>query len=117
VIWLASRVVVGGGRENGVRLALMAIGLVAATVMLLCAVVAMPALQNHDDRRGWTNTSMANREPEQDERTSDSLLWRLVETRFGAGTAGPVRRGQWHGHRNRRRGPGAGPPRHHDRSP
>lgn len=82
MIWLASRVVVGGGRENVVRLVLTSAGLAAATVMLLCAAVAMPALQNHDDRRGWMNTFPSNRQPAQDEQSTDPLLWRLVETRF-----------------------------------
>jgi hypothetical protein len=86
VIWLASRVVVGGGRENVVRLTLTAIGLAAATLMLLCAAVAVPALQNHDDRRGWMNTSFANRQPAQPEDATDPLLWRLIETRFDGRT-------------------------------
>jgi hypothetical protein len=86
VIWLAARLVVGGGRENVMRLALMAIGLAAATVMLLCAAVAFPALQNHDERRGWMDTSAHNREPAQDGNTTDPLLWRLSETRFDGRT-------------------------------
>jgi hypothetical protein len=82
VIGLAARLAVGAGREGAVRVTLTAVGLSLATVMLLCAAVAFPALHAHEIRRAWMDTSEANRQPAQDETTTDPLLWRVTETRF-----------------------------------
>ena len=81
MIRLAGRIVAGAGREGIVRLALTAVGLGLATVMLLCAAVAFPALRAHDLRRGWMETGRSQRLVQGDAAT-DPLLWRLVETRF-----------------------------------
>jgi hypothetical protein len=81
VIRLAGRIVAGAGREGVIRLVLTAFGLALATVMLLCAAVAFPALRAHDLRRGWMETGRSQR-PVDDDATTDPLLWRLVETRF-----------------------------------
>jgi hypothetical protein len=82
VIRLATRLAVGASREGVVRLTLTAMGLALATVMLLCAAVAFPALHAHEMRRAWMDTSEHNRQPAQDETTTDPLLWRVTETRF-----------------------------------
>jgi hypothetical protein len=82
VIRLATHFAVGSGREGVIRLTLTAVGIALATVMLLCAAVAYPALHAHEIRRGWMDTSAHNRQPAQDETTTDPLLWRMIETRF-----------------------------------
>ena len=82
MIRLASRLTAGGGRESLVRLVLTGAGLAMAVTMLLFATVAFPALHAHDVRRGWTETSEDNRQPAQDEATTDPLLWRLTADRF-----------------------------------
>jgi cell division protein FtsX len=82
VIGLATRLSIGTGREALVRLVLTALGIALATAMLLGAAVVLPALQAHDERRGWMETREENRQPAQDESTTDPLLWRTLETRF-----------------------------------
>jgi hypothetical protein len=82
VIRLAARLAVGAGREGVVRLTLTAVGIALATVMLLCAAVAFPALHAHEVRRAWMDTSEHNLQPAEDETTTDPLLWRVTETRF-----------------------------------
>jgi hypothetical protein len=82
VIRLATRLAVGAGREGVVRLTLTAVGIALATVMLMCAAVAFPALRAHEMRRAWMDTAGHNQHPAQDETTTDPLLWRVTETRF-----------------------------------
>lgn len=82
MIRLVSRLTAGGGRESLVRLLLTGAGLALAVTMLLFAAVAFPALHSHDVRRAWTETSEDNRQPAQDESTTDPLLWRLTSDRF-----------------------------------
>ena len=79
---LAGRLTAGGGRESAVRLLLTGVGLAAAVTMLLFAAVAFPALHAHDVRGAWTQTSPVNRQPAQDESTTDPLRWRETEGRF-----------------------------------
>jgi hypothetical protein len=82
VIRLAARFAVGAGREGLVRLMLPAVGIALATMMLLCAAVAFPALRAHEVRRAWMDTAESNEQPAQDETATDPLLWRLTEIRF-----------------------------------
>ncbi|HEV7757898.1 MAG TPA: FtsX-like permease family protein [Acidimicrobiales bacterium] len=82
VVRLAGRLTAGGGRESVVRLVLTGAGLALAVTMLLFAAVAFPALHAHDVRRAWTQTTPDNRQPAQDESTSDPLRWRQTEDRF-----------------------------------
>lgn len=82
MIGLAVRLMANGGRESLVRLVLTALGEALAVVLLLSAAVVYPALQAHDERRAWLDTSVDNQQPAQDESTTDPLLWRLNELRY-----------------------------------
>jgi hypothetical protein len=82
LVRLAGRLTAGGGRESLVRLVLTGVGLAVAVTMLLCAAVLLPALQAHNEARGWTETMPENRRPAQDESTTDPLLWKVTTDRF-----------------------------------
>lgn len=82
MIRLAGRLTANGGRESLARLLLTGAGLALAVTMLLSAAVLLPALHAHDVHRGWTQTTPDNRQPAQDESTTDPLLWRQTLDRF-----------------------------------
>lgn len=82
MIRLGTRIALAGGAEALTRLVATALGLALGVGLLLYAAAAFPALHAHDVRAGWYATSAYNRQPAQDEATTDPLLWRLVADRF-----------------------------------
>jgi hypothetical protein len=83
MIRLAVRLAFAGGREQVVRLVVTAVGVGLGVTLLLFAAVTFPAFQAHEARAGWTDTSVRNVRPVQDERRTDPLLWRLRDDGFG----------------------------------
>lgn len=79
---LAIRLAFTGGREQFVRLVVTAAGVGLGVVLLLLAAVAFPAFKAHEARAGWTDTSMHNVRPAQDESHTDPLLWRMRDDGF-----------------------------------
>jgi hypothetical protein len=77
MVALALRMSFAGGREQALRLAVMAPGVGLGVALSLLAAVALPAIRAHERRDAWTYTSVHNARPAQDEARTDPLLWRL----------------------------------------
>jgi hypothetical protein len=75
MIRLGARLAFGGGREQLVRLAVSTVGAGLGVVLLLLAAVLLPAIHVHEARDAWTDTSVHNVRPLQDETRTDPLLW------------------------------------------
>jgi hypothetical protein len=82
MIRLAILLAFAGGREQFVRLVVTAAGVGLGVVLLLLAAVALPAFKAHEARAGWTDTSVHNVRPAQDESRTDPLLWRMRDDGF-----------------------------------
>jgi hypothetical protein len=82
MIGLAVRLALASGREQVTRLVITAAGVAVGVLLLLLAAVTFPAFKAHEARDGWTDTSMHNVRPAQDERGTDPLLWRLRDDGF-----------------------------------
>jgi hypothetical protein len=82
MIRLAVRLAFSGGREQFVRLVVTAAGVGLGVLLLLVAAVTFPAFQAHEARAGWTDTSVSNVRPAQDESQTDPLLWRMRDDGF-----------------------------------
>lgn len=82
MIRLAIRLAFAGGREQFVRLVVTAAGVGLGVVLLLLAAVTLPAFKAHEARAGWTDTSVHNVRPVQDESRTDPLLWLMRDDGF-----------------------------------
>jgi MFS family permease len=82
MIRLAIRLAFAGGREQFARLVVTAAGVGLGVVLLLLAAVTLPAFKAHEARAGWTDTSVHNVRPAQNETHTDPLLWRMRDDGF-----------------------------------
>ncbi|GIH02318.1 hypothetical protein Rhe02_03850 [Rhizocola hellebori] len=74
---LGIRMVLGGGRESMVRMALMAIGIAIGVLLVLLALTALPVLQTHTDRLAWHRTNVNSPAT-----APDPALWLAVTDRY-----------------------------------